>query len=123
MIEFIVQCFAVSLSIAVGIVFIYGSCKGLNRLYDGRAIPCGKIKVKNFVSEASLVDVKLSDGKVLSDQKFVGFADFGTQKEIPFQFKTWLVLESGGNRSFVKPETVRAILEKNQEEDSKGKEA
>jgi hypothetical protein len=113
MIEFIIQCLAVSLSIAIGIVFVYGCCKAINRLFDGRAVSCGKIKVKNFVADGKPVDVKLSDGHVLMDQRFVGFADFGTQKEVPYEFKTWLVLESGSGRSFIKPQTVRSITEKN----------
>jgi hypothetical protein len=111
MIEFIVQCLTVSLSIAIGIVFIYGCTKTINRLFQGKSLPCGKITVKNFVADNVQVDVKLSDGSILKDKTFVGFADFGTAKDIPFEFKTWLVLESDEGRSFIKPQTVRSITE------------
>lgn len=111
MLAFVIQCFAVTLSIAVGIVFIYGCCKGINRIFDGR-VPCGKITVKNFVADDTPVEVRLSDGRVLSEQKFIGFADFGTQKNVPYEFKTWLVLESESGRTFIKPQTVRTITEK-----------
>jgi hypothetical protein len=110
MIEFIIQCFAVTLSIAVGIVFIYGCVKAINRLFDDKSLPCGKITVRNFVADNVPVDVKLSDGSVLTDRKFVGFADFGTSKGVPFELKSWLVLESGEGRSFIKPQSVRAII-------------
>ncbi len=107
--DFIIQCFAVTLSIAVGVVFIYGGCKLINRIFDGRAV-CGSIKVKNFIADETPVEVRLSDGRVLSAQKFVGFADFG-QKNVPYELKTWLVLESDEGRTFVKPQSVRAITE------------
>lgn len=112
MIEFIVQCFAVALAVAVGFVFIYGCTKAINRVFDGKAQPYGKITVKNFVSEEMMVEVKLSDGSVLKDRKFVGFADFGTAKGVPFELKSWLVLESEEGRSFIKPQSVRSITEK-----------
>jgi len=108
---FFAQCLAVSLSIAIGIVFIYGCCQAINRLFNGRGFPCTKIQVKNFVTDNVPVEVKLSDGRMLSGQKFVGFADFGTQK-VPFEFKTWIVLESEHERTFVKPQAVRIITEK-----------
>jgi hypothetical protein len=108
--DFIIECFTISLSIAVGFIFIYGGCKLINLIFDGR-VPCGTIKVKNFVADNTPVEVRLSDGRVLSEQKFVGFADFGTQKNVPYEFKTWLVLESEGGRIFVKPQSVRVITE------------
>ena len=111
MMEFIVECFAVSLSVATGIVFVYGCCKAINRLFEGR-LSVGIVKVKHFVAESKAVDVRLSDGQVLADQKFVGFADFGDQKSIPFELKSWMVLESSKGRTFIKPGTVRSISEK-----------
>jgi hypothetical protein len=108
--DFIIECFAVTISIAVGIILIYGGCKLINLIFDGRA-KCGSIKVKNFVADEASVQVRLSDGRVLPEHKFVGFADFGTQKNVPYEFKTWLVLESENGRIFVKPQSVRVIAE------------
>lgn len=112
MIDFIIQCFAITLSIAVGIVFIYGCAKAINRLFDGKSQPCSNVTVKHFVAENVLVDVKLSDGSILKGKKFVGFSDFGTAKGIPYELKSWLVLESDEGRSFIKPQSVREITER-----------
>ena len=111
MIDFIIQCLAVCLSISIGIVFVYGGCKAISRLFDGRGVPCGIITVKNFIADGNQVDVTLSDGRMVKGQKFVGFADFGTQKQVPYDFKTWLVLETESGRTFIKPQTIRMISE------------
>jgi len=111
MIDFIIQCFAVSLSIAVGIVFIYGSTKAISRLFEGKSFPCSRISVSNFVADNVQVEVKLSDGSILRHKKFIGFANFGTAKGVPFELQNWLVLESDEGRSFIKPQSVRTITE------------
>jgi hypothetical protein len=110
-IEFFLQCLAISASVAIGFVFIYGCCKAINRLFDGR-VSCSTIRVKNFVGEQKSVDVRLSDGKTLTDQRFAGFANFGSDKGVPYDLQNWMVLESAAGRIFLKPQTVRSITEK-----------
>jgi hypothetical protein len=102
---------AVSGSIAIGFVFIYGCCKAINRVFNAR-VSCPTIPVKNFVGDRSAVDVRLSDGKILTDQRFAGFANFGSDRGVPYELQNWMVLESETGRIFVKPQAVRWITEK-----------
>ena len=110
MLEFLFQCFAVSMAIAVGIVVVYGGCTALSRIFEGRA-PSHTVKVRNFIGDGSSVAVRLSDGQIIRDCRFRGFADFGTHKSIPYEFKSWLVLEHGSERLLIKPQFVRIITE------------
>ena len=73
---------------------------------------CSTIRVKNFVEDGSSVDVRLADGRTLTDQHFTGFANFGTDKGVPYELQNWIVLESAAGRTFLKPQTVRSITEK-----------
>lgn len=117
MLEFLLQCFAVSLSIGTGIVFVYAGCTLVSKLFEARA-PSHTVKVRNFVGDGSLVDVRLSDGQILRDCRFGGFADFGTHKSIPYEFKSWLVLETGADRILIKPQRVRVITERASSKDA-----
>ena len=111
MLDFVVQCFAVSFSIAFGFVLIYGAVKGINRLFDGKRPACGITKVKHFIEEGNPVELKLSDGRIVSGDKFIGFTEFGDHKHAPDCFKQWVVLESENSRVFIKPEAIRLIKE------------
>jgi len=112
MLDFVIQCFAVSMSIAVAIVFIYFCVKLLNYFLDSKQVYFGTVKVKKFLNEKTLVDVRLNDGKSIEGVIFKGFSEFGEHKDVPVAFRSWVVLDGPTGRIYLKPESIKVIITK-----------
>ncbi|MGV3533228.1 MAG: hypothetical protein ACO1QR_12720 [Chthoniobacteraceae bacterium] len=71
------------------------------------------VKMKRFIKDGRAVNVHLSDGKVFSGVRFVGFTDQDSGKGgIPFALSQMVVCEtSKGSRIFLRAEAVRVIEE------------
>ena len=71
------------------------------------------VKMKRFIKDGRAVNVYLSDGKIFSGVRFVGFTDQDSGKGgFPFTLSQMVVCEtSKGARIFFRAEAVRVIEE------------
>ena len=112
MLEFAIQCFSISMSIAFAVVFIFFSMKLLNWFLDSKQVYFGTVKVKKFLNEKTVVDIRLNDGKSIDGVIFRGFSEFGEHKDVPVAFRSWVVLDGPTGRIYLKPESVKVITTK-----------
>ena len=107
------QVFGFVAAISAGIIILTIFFTGLSyvkRLFGGASI----VKMKGFLKDGKLVNVHLSNGRIIEKVRFVGFTDQSSAKNlnIPYQLSSLVVLESAkGARILVKADAVRTIEE------------
>ncbi len=109
--EFIFQCFAVTGSIAFGIILTAAGIKTLYWLFERRIRSVKLAKITEFIDDDILVDVTLNNGQIHRSVKYLGFTDLSHVKGLPYSFKDWVVLSSLDGKVFVRPDSIKIIKE------------
>jgi hypothetical protein len=70
------------------------------------------IKIKKFLNKSGFVTVHLSSGKIITNLKFIGCADWSSLKDYPYEMKNMVVFESvDGKRVLLRASAIRIMEE------------